>query len=111
MARRRQALSAGKIEVFGSERRLVDAMKNSVVSQSGTAGCTICGASESPTVACRKDGFEITKCSSCGVGRTVVTSFEPEEFYTEEYFNGGVDGAYLDYEGSQRTLRREFQGQ
>jgi SAM-dependent methyltransferase len=62
-------------------------------------------------VACLKDGFEITKCSTCGVGRTLVAAFEPEEFYTEDYFNGGVGGAYRDYEGSHATLQREFRGQ
>ena len=69
-------------------------------------GCAICGASDRPMVACVKDGFEITKCSTCGVGRTVVATFEPEEFYTEDYFNGGVDGAYRDYEGSRNAPTR-----
>jgi SAM-dependent methyltransferase len=99
------------MEVFGIEWRLIDLMENSAIPRSSVAGCGICEASDRPMVACLKDGFEITKCSTCGVGRTVVATFEPEEFYTEDYFNGGVDGAYRDYQGSQATLQREFQGQ
>ena len=86
-------------------------MDSNSSNQANVSGCAICGASARPAVACRKDGFEITKCDNCGVGRTVVTAFDPEEYYTEDYFNGGVDGAYRDYEGSQATLQREFQGQ
>ena len=47
----------------------------------------------------------------CGVGRTIAAPFDPEELYTEDYFSGGVDGAYRDYEGSQKTLQHEFHSQ
>jgi SAM-dependent methyltransferase len=68
----------------------------------------VCGSSEVAPVECRKDGFAITKCPSCGTGRTVVENFDPVKYYTKDYFSGG---AYRDYEGSQDTLRREFRDQ
>lgn len=71
----------------------------------------ICGAASSRPVVMTKDGFDITKCASCGVGRVQVSNFDPEKWYTEDYFTGRVDGTYLDYVGSQATLRSEFRGQ
>lgn len=71
----------------------------------------VCGAASARPVVMTKDGFDITKCDSCGVGRTQIVNFDPEEFYTEDYFTGRVDGAYLDYVGSQTTLRSEFRDQ
>ena len=59
----------------------------------------------------RKNGFGITRCQECGAGRTLVDHFDPTHYYTEKYFTGEVEGAYLDYEGSETTLRREFRGQ
>jgi SAM-dependent methyltransferase len=77
----------------------------------GRVGCPICGIADEPSFVCSKDGFEISKCRNCGVGRTVAPKFDPQEFYTADYFNGGVECGYRDYEGSQSTLRREFAGQ
>jgi SAM-dependent methyltransferase len=59
----------------------------------------------------RKNGFDITRCEDCGVGRTQVDHFDPVAHYSEGYFTGEVEGAYLDYEGSEATLRREFREQ
>ena len=59
----------------------------------------------------RKNGFDITHCEDCGVGRTQVDHFDPVAHYSEGYFTGEVEGAYLDYEGSEATLRREFREQ
>jgi SAM-dependent methyltransferase len=70
--------------------------------------CSLCGSRSSVNLALRKDGYDIVRCSVCGVGRTLVQSFDPEEHYTEGYFTGEQQGAYLDYHGSEKTLRREF---
>jgi SAM-dependent methyltransferase len=84
---------------------------DSLCGEADLIGCPICGASGKPEFVFSKDGFEITKCPACGVGRTIAAPFEPEELYTEDYFNGGVDGAYRDYEGSQKALQHEFHSQ
>jgi SAM-dependent methyltransferase len=84
---------------------------SSVCSEANFGGCRICDASAKPEFVLLKDGFEITKCLACGVGRTITAPFDPEELYTEDYFSGGVDGAYRDYEGSEKTLHHEFHSQ
>jgi 2-polyprenyl-3-methyl-5-hydroxy-6-metoxy-1,4-benzoquinol methylase len=70
--------------------------------------CIACGGS-GLTVAFEKNGCEILRCSSCGLGRTrVPDSFDPTQLYTEEYFQGGAVDGYGDYVGSEATLRSEF---
>ena len=71
----------------------------------------VCGSMEKRPVVIRKNGFDITRCVACGVGRSMIDHFDPEGLYTAAYFNGKVEGAYVDYEGSQVTLRREFRNQ
>jgi SAM-dependent methyltransferase len=70
-----------------------------------------CGSHSQRPVALRKDGFDIVLCPDCGAGRTLVDQFDPAEHYSEGYFTGQVEGAYLDYRGSETTLRREFRDQ
>jgi SAM-dependent methyltransferase len=53
-------------------------------------------------------GYDIWKCGSCGLGRTEVSSFDPESFYTEGYFSGGISDGYVDYAGSEPVLREQF---
>jgi len=56
-----------------------------------------------------KSGFEIRRCTSCGLGRTVLTAdFDPSRYYDESYFQGGAADGYADYQGSADTLRQEF---
>jgi SAM-dependent methyltransferase len=71
----------------------------------------ICGSLAPRPIVMRKSGFDISRCEDCGVGRTVVDRFDPTDYYQEGYFTGKVEGAYLDYEGSEATLRREFRNQ
>ena len=71
----------------------------------------ICGEPTCRPVAMRKSGYEISRCEHCGVGRTLVQNFEPEDHYQAAYFTGQIEGAYLDYEGSEATLRKEFSDQ
>jgi SAM-dependent methyltransferase len=72
------------------------------------AGCPLCANAAALKPAMDKDGYTIVRCANCGVGRTVVHSFDPEAHYVEGYFTGAQGQAYLDYEGSEKTLRREF---
>jgi SAM-dependent methyltransferase len=74
-------------------------------------GVCICGSRSPRPVVMQKSGFNITRCKECGVGRTQVDHFDPAEHYSEGYFTGQVEGAYLDYRGSEATLRKEFREQ
>jgi SAM-dependent methyltransferase len=71
--------------------------------------CIACGAS-SMTVAFEKNACKILRCSMCGLGRTspIEPTFDPHEYYSESYFQGGVSDGYADYMGSEATLRAEF---
>lgn len=71
----------------------------------------VCGSRSPRPIVMRKNGYDVTRCQDCGVGRTLVDHFDPADYYREEYFTGQVEGAYLDYEGSETTLRREFRDQ
>lgn len=54
-------------------------------------------------------GFEILRCSVCGVGKTrLPEGFSTDSIYTEEYFQGGQTDGYSDYLGSEDVLRSEF---
>jgi SAM-dependent methyltransferase len=56
-----------------------------------------------------KWGFEIVRCRSCGVGRTVLPDgFQADSIYDASYFAAGRVDGYADYEGSEKVLRREF---
>lgn len=58
----------------------------------------------------RKAGCDIWQCEACGLGRTDAADFEPDTYYTEDYFSGRHDDGYADYLGTERVLRREFAG-
>jgi SAM-dependent methyltransferase len=76
-----------------------------------TENCAICGSLNSFEPALRKNGYQILRCRSCGVGRAVVPDFAAEALYTTDYFTGKVDQAYVDYSGSEKILRQEFHRQ
>lgn len=50
----------------------------------------------------------VFRCSACGLGSAQAQHFEPETYYTEDYFNGGHSDGYSDYAGSESVLRSEF---
>jgi SAM-dependent methyltransferase len=52
----------------------------------------------------------ILRCGSCGLGRTEAPAFEPEHYYTDDYFTGRHADGYADYAGAEPVLRREFAG-
>ena len=56
-----------------------------------------------------KNFCQVLRCSDCGLGRVVPPAdFNPNNYYTEAYFQGGVSDGYADYTGSQEILRSEF---
>jgi SAM-dependent methyltransferase len=57
----------------------------------------------------RVSNFEIVACTSCGLARTSLPAdFDPTTIYDESYFAGGQADGYVDYQGSQEILRKEF---
>src|SRR5262249_26890404 len=50
----------------------------------------------------------ILRCAACGLGRTEAPAFEPERYYTDDYFTGQHADGYADYRGAEAVLRREF---
>lgn len=70
-----------------------------------------CGSARAPVLALRARGYDIFRCPDCGAGRVRAEGFRPEQYYDEAYFNGGRDGAYTDYVGSEGVLRHEFREQ
>lgn len=56
-----------------------------------------------------KDGVSILECPACGLAFWVPEpGFAPERIYTREYFEGGEDAGYDNYELLAPTLRRTF---
>src|SRR5215472_15371057 len=55
-----------------------------------------------------KNGCDILQCAGCGLGRAEAKSFNPKDYYTDEYFSGGQSDGYADYRGAEPVLRREF---
>src|SRR5262245_38711675 len=57
----------------------------------------------------KKNGFDILKCSSCGIVFTKIPpGFDLLSIYDESYFQGGQSDGYGDYVGTEAVLRREF---
>ena len=53
------------------------------------------------------NGFDILQCQVCGLGRTEASGFDPESYYTSDYFSGQHSDGYADYVGSEPILRRD----
>lgn len=74
----------------------------------GTETCKICRA-QTFTQLFQKNGFDILKCSSCGIVFTKIPpGFDLLSIYDESYFQGGQADGYGDYVGTEAVLRREF---
>jgi SAM-dependent methyltransferase len=50
----------------------------------------------------------ILRCATCGLGRTEAPAFDPQRYYTDDYFTGQHADGYADYRGAEAVLRREF---
>src|SRR3569832_1715332 len=70
--------------------------------------CPACGANTPHAFRFTKNSSDIYRCSRCGLGRAESTSFDPDKYYTENYFGGGHVDGYADYRGAEAVLRREF---
>ena len=72
--------------------------------------CPACGTQAVQQFLYAKNGCQILRCTQCGLGRADATGFDPESYYTADYFSGGHDDGYADYLGAEPILRREFAG-
>jgi SAM-dependent methyltransferase len=70
--------------------------------------CPACGQSTEHRALFVKNGCEILQCSACGLGRAEAASFQPESYYTGDYFSGGQPDGYANYQDTEPVLRREF---
>ena len=55
-----------------------------------------------------KNACVILRCTACGLGRAETANFDPERYYTGDYFSGIHPDGYADYRGTEPVLRREF---
>jgi SAM-dependent methyltransferase len=70
--------------------------------------CPACG---KPTLHRRlyaKNNCAILQCAECGLGRAQHGGFDPDAYYTADYFSGGHPDGYADYRSAEAVLRREF---
>jgi 2-polyprenyl-3-methyl-5-hydroxy-6-metoxy-1,4-benzoquinol methylase/ribosomal protein L37AE/L43A len=72
--------------------------------------CVACGQATVHRFLYRKNGCDILRCEQCGLGRAETMRFEPESYYTSDYFSGERSDGYADYIGTENILRREFAG-
>jgi 2-polyprenyl-3-methyl-5-hydroxy-6-metoxy-1,4-benzoquinol methylase len=70
--------------------------------------CPACGQSTEHRLLFVKNGCEVLRCETCGLGRAQAPAFQPEQYYTGDYFSGGYADGYADYRGAEPILRREF---
>jgi len=72
--------------------------------------CLACGQASVHRFLYRKNGCDILRCEQCGLGRAETMGFDPESYYTSDYFSGERPDGYADYVGTENILRREFAG-
>ncbi len=72
--------------------------------------CPACARATGHRFLYAKNGCAIFQCTVCGLGRTETSAFDPESYYTTDYFDGGHADGYADYLGAEPVLRREFAG-
>ncbi len=79
-----------------------------IIAEAYSQNCICCGSAAIQTVYTARS-FPISRCSSCGLGRTTLDKdFDLEKYYSEAYFKGDVDDGYADYTGSEEVLHLEF---
>jgi SAM-dependent methyltransferase len=71
-------------------------------------GCPACGRLIEHAHLYSIDDCAILRCAACGLGRTEAPAFEPERYYTDDYFTGQRADGYADYRGAEAVLRQEF---
>ena len=70
--------------------------------------CPACGRTTGQAFRFRVNGCDILQCRECGLGRTETSTFDPDAYYTGDYFSGRRADGYSDYLGAEPVLRREF---
>jgi SAM-dependent methyltransferase len=73
-----------------------------------TQACPACREATTHAFLYRRNGCDIWQCRSCGLGRTEAKGFDPQAYYTGDYFSGHRDDGYSDYRAAEPVLRREF---
>jgi 2-polyprenyl-3-methyl-5-hydroxy-6-metoxy-1,4-benzoquinol methylase len=63
--------------------------------------CLACGQASAHRFLYRKNGCDILRCEQCGLGRAETMGFDPESYYTSDYFSDI---------GTENILHREFAG-
>jgi SAM-dependent methyltransferase len=96
---------AGEGAPFGEQRRQKDFASGSVTC---ALSCPACRHITTHRFLYRKNNCEIFRCEECGLGRTETDDFDPEHYYTADYFSGKRSDGYADYLGAETVLRREF---
>src|SRR5215475_2515429 len=71
-------------------------------------GCPACGRPTQHAPLYSIKNCAILRCATCGLGRTEAPAFEPERYYTDDYFTGQHADGYADYRGAEAVLRQEF---
>ena len=70
--------------------------------------CPACAHATEHRVLYSKNGCDILQCAACGLGRAQAAGFDPQHYYTADYFSGAHADGYADYRGAEPVLRREF---
>src|SRR5215831_17983176 len=89
------------------------ALSQTHTSQSTASGelshlCPACGRATGQAFRFRVNCCDILQCRECGLGRTETSTFDPDAYYTGDYFSGRRADGYSDYLGAEPVLRREF---
>jgi SAM-dependent methyltransferase len=70
--------------------------------------CPACGRITDHGFRYTVNGCDIWQCRSCALGRAQTTGFDPQAYYTGDYFSGQHSDGYSDYRAAEPVLRREF---
>jgi SAM-dependent methyltransferase len=70
--------------------------------------CPACGRTTAHRFLYNKNGCDVLRCEECGLGRAETHAFDPNDYYTGDYFSGKRSDGYADYLGAEPVLRREF---
>lgn len=73
--------------------------------------CPACGQETEHQLRYRKNFCNIFQCSSCGLGRAEANSFDPNTYYTANYFAGGMSMAMPTIKEQSLSCARNSQGQ
>lgn len=70
--------------------------------------CPACRKPTGQTILFSVNGCDVRRCQVCGLGRAQTSGFDPDHYYTSDYFLGGAADGYADYLSAETVLRNEF---